>query len=985
MSETHLRGQGEWSSSDGSECKLWKGVEGGVVWSGVSEGYKGKAKEGCAILVSKRVIEGVSEWGMIGSRIVWVKGKIGLVKYAWVCVYAPVNKSTKGGKKEMDVFWEEVSECVKKFEPERKIIVMGDMNAKVGEEEIEGVVGKWGVAGVNENGEYLVNICAERGLFLANTCFEHKMIHRYTWRRMQGEVEQKGLIDYVAVDERIRRDVMDAKVVRGMFQDSDHYAVMARIRLKEKWEFRERRDSIKKTRNEKLREEIAKEEYEKRFTEALSKLSEEERIHFGRGAKVLRETAEKVVGWRTVRVGGGKGGDAWWSEEIRKAVGEKRKAYEKKQEQNVPEYVKRERESEYKELKKKAKKEVNKARKKKDEEFGTKMGRTFKEDRKMFFEEVRKVRGGRKTICFRIKNKEGRLLRDIEEICNRWKEYHEEMSEDREGGRAIVSCLGMKGGERKVGEQVNIKRREVRRAIKRLKCGKSPGVDGVTAEMLKAGGEAVVEWLTSICQRAWEEGEVPAEWVQAIIVPIYKGKGCKTECTNYRGISLLSIPGKVYGRVLIERVKEITEGRICGEQGAFMKGKGCIDQIFTVKGVAEKYIAKGKKLYAAFMDLEKAYDKVEWEGMWNVLRIYGVGGQLLDGIKAFYKGANACVRIKGKLSDCFQIKRGVRQGCVMSPWLFNIYMDGVIREMKARVMERGVELIHEERAWHMTTSLFADDTVLLAGSERELQQVVEEFNRVCMRRKLKVNVGKSKVMVFERGKSEVIDFGRPYRIGRIQEEECYITMNGERLEEVSEFKYLGTVLSKYGDMEKEVKERVMQGKRVDGTLESIMRNKKVGLNVKKGLRDSIVLPTLTYGSETWTWNTEQQSKVRAVEMNYLRRACGVSRVDRERNEDIYARFGMSEKGVGVNCGVVEWVKRNTLRWFGHVERMEGGICKKVYESEVSGPGVRGRPPVKWLSRVEEYMKERNVRGLNAGRELCRDRDRWRRLCRGHPP
>ena len=88
------------------------------------------------------------------------------------------------------------------------------------------------------------------------------------------------------------------------------------------------------------------------------------------------------------------------------------------------------------------------------------------------------------------------------------------------------------------------------------------------------------------------------------------------------------------------------------------------------------------------MDLEKAYDRVDW----NALKIYGVEGQLLDGIKAFYKEASACVRVNGEMSESFDIRVGVRQGCVMSPWWFNIFMDSVRRKMKAKVGKVGARM-----------------------------------------------------------------------------------------------------------------------------------------------------------------------------------------------------------------------------------------------------------------------------------------------------
>ncbi len=211
-----------------------------------------------------------------------------------------------------------------------------------------------------------------------------------------------------------------------------------------------------------------------------------------------------------------------------------------------------------------------------------------------------------------------------------------------------------------------------------------------------------------------------------------------------RGISLLSIPRKVYGKVIMERVQRLTEEKISEEQGGFRKGRRCVDQIFSFRMVVEKILAKGKKLYAAFMDLEKAYDRVNWLALWNVLKMYGVGGKLLSAIKSFYEEASACVKISGETSEHSEVKMGLRQGCVMSPWLFNIYMDGVMKEVKGKVGEVGVRMYDEGRKWGLNSILFADDTVLIAASESDLQNLVYVFDSVRKRRKLEVNVNKIK-------------------------------------------------------------------------------------------------------------------------------------------------------------------------------------------------------------------------------------------------
>ncbi len=143
-------------------------------------------------------------------------------------------KKERKARWKLEKFWEDLGQLLKKFKNVRRVFLLGDMNARAGSTEIGGVVGKYGVDGVNGNGHYLVDSCAERGLFLTNTFFQHKMINRYTWVRGN----ERSLIDYIAVDNRLRREVEDAKVVRGLFSGLDNFAVVAKVRMRDRWEFR---------------------------------------------------------------------------------------------------------------------------------------------------------------------------------------------------------------------------------------------------------------------------------------------------------------------------------------------------------------------------------------------------------------------------------------------------------------------------------------------------------------------------------------------------------------------------------------------------------------------------------------------------------------------------------------------------------------------------------------------------------------------------
>ncbi len=163
-----------------------------------------------------------------------------------------------------------------------------------------------------------------------------------------------------------------------------------------------------------------------------------------------------------------------------------------------------------------------------------------------------------------------------------------------------------------------------------------------------------------------------------------------------------------------------------------------------------------------------------------------------------------------------------------------------------------------------------------------------------------------------------MDFVRPYRVGTESEKECKIILNGEEMEKVNEFKYLGSAMCKHGGTG-ETRERALQGRKVVGSLGRILNGRSVSMEVKRDLRNAVLVPTLTCASKTWAWNESQRSRVQAVEMSYLRSVCGVGRTDGMSNESVYECFGTCYMGEGKKRRVVEKVKQQTLKWFGHME------------------------------------------------------------------
>ena len=945
MSETKLRGKGERSFGK---------VVGRV--SGVSESERW-AREGVGIIVGEEWKGCVKEWKEISSRLMYVRMIVGESKYVIVGAYGPGSERKKD---ERESFWFDLGELVGSFESDEIVCVLGDLNARVGNVKVQGVIGDYGVPGMNESGEWMVDWCMQHEMTVCNTLFKKRDVHKYTWvRKVRGEIAESALMDYMCISGKYKARVTDVNVLRAAGDvQSDHHLVVCKVKVKRGRAPPPPRGEVREVvKVERLKNDGCKEEFE-------SGLKEEWLVHKERVVGSVEEEwmafknavtrcASGACGMKRLSKRGIRKGSEWWNEEVESLVRYKKDMYKRWLQNKCNETYER-----YKVVRNEVKRAVRRAKKEADVRWGEKLVEDFSSNKKMFWREVKRTRKGPEVKEECVKDRNGQVLSESEEVCERWREYFDGLLNVSESGQAEITARP--GMNVRIFEKANadVSVSEVLGAVSRLKGGKASGLDEVKAEYLKSGGYVCAEWMVRLLNVCLSSGSVPSEWKIGCIVPLYKGKGDRLECKNNRGISLLSIPGKVYGRILIERVIENSEGQVGEEQSGFRKGRSCADQIFVLRQVCEKMKEKKRKVWVAFMDLEKAYDRVDREAMWQVMRIYGIGGKVLRGIMSFYDEARACVRVGNKVSESFEVKMGLRQGCVMSPWLFNMYMDGVVREVYSRVDGMGVKMRGEgDREWMLSQLLFADDTALVAESAEQLQCLVREFGRVCERRKLRVNVDKSKVMcVGENVEPSLLN----------------ITLNGERMEVVNSFKYLGSCFSSDGGVKEDVSMRVGEGMKTFGAMKNMWKSRSLNVEVKRELYERIVVPTVMYGSETWGMKVEERNKLDVAEMKCLRSMCGVTRMDRVRNEVVRERVGVPER-------LSERVDRKVLKWFGHVERMGNErLTKRVYVSEVEGERGRGRPPFRWRDGVRRACAEREI-GLEEARGLCLDRDAWRSM------
>ena len=330
---------------------------------------------------------------------------------------------------------------------------------------------------------------------------------------------------------------------------------------------------------------------------------------------------------------------------------------------------------------------------------------------------------------------------------------------------------------------------EVATAIEGIKSGKAAGEDEIRPEMLKAlTGEGIL-WLMRVCQIRWKLGKTPRDWQTGMIIPILK-KGDRKQCTNYREISLLSLPGKVYTKCLERKYREIVESKLEDGQRGFRSGRSTTDQIFILKQIFEKCWEYGKCFFACFVGLEKANDRVPRDKLWKVLQEYGVDGQLLRAIKSFYCRSEVCVRVNGKQSNPFHVGVGLRQGCVLSPLLFIVYMNWIDKCSQA-----------DECATigycKISRLLFADDLVLLSSTESGLQRALNSFADACNTAGMKISTAKTELLHLSRNPDQ-----------------CVLQVNGATLKQVEKFKYLGVAFTSDGRQDEELDTRIGKARAV---------------------------------------------------------------------------------------------------------------------------------------------------------------------------
>lgn len=376
---------------------------------------------------------------------------------------------------------------------------------------------------------------------------------------------------------------------------------------------------------------------------------------------------------------------------------------------------------------------------------------------------------------------------------------------------------------------------EVYDLSKRLKNNKASANDSVTNEIIKSSVGILASYFVKLFNMVLSSGVFPRAWSEGFIVPLHKS-GCKAETSNYRGICISSCLGKFFTLILNNRLtlflKENNTLNRC--QIGFRPGFRTSDHLLVLKTLIDSYKSRHKPLFACFIDFRKAYDSVWREGLFFKLIKYGCSRKFISILLSMYSSTKAAVKLEQGITSFFQSHIGVKQGCNLSPMLFNIFIND-IPDLFSTICDP-VKLGDTK----LNCLLYADDLVLLSESESGLQCCLRKLEQYTQKWRLKVNLKKSKILIF----------------GTQSQRRMYLTskwfMGKDQLDCVDEYTYLGITLHFGGKFKLALKTLYSKALRAyNGLLKGMSNIENVPVKVLLKLFSSVIVPILLYGCEIW--------------------------------------------------------------------------------------------------------------------------------------
>ncbi|OIR56586.1 MAG: uncharacterized protein A8A55_2666 [Amphiamblys sp. WSBS2006] len=376
---------------------------------------------------------------------------------------------------------------------------------------------------------------------------------------------------------------------------------------------------------------------------------------------------------------------------------------------------------------------------------------------------------------------------------------------------------------------------EVLCTMAQMRNGKAPGLDGLPLELVKPLRYEVnplTVCLWKALNHHWITGTAPRAWKEAMVVPIFK-KGSPTDPSNYRGIALTSALAKVMMRILAKRLSAFLKKNdmLSQEQAGFREREEAVIQAAALLETCTRRLGRGMDTHLVFLDFKKAYDTVPQQGLFEKMQVrYGISrdSRLSSFLASLYEGSGIRIRVNGVISERITTSRGLRQGCPLSPILFNMYIDDLLDGTRGR----GATVPRTKKK--VSGLLYADDAVLLADNRTDLVDTLKKATSWAKKWGMELNIEKC---------GEMLISPNPTR----HEDSDNLEIQNQPIPKTESYTYLGVEISK--DLRPssiEEARRLKAGKAL-GSMTRLLKNPTIPLKLKALAIQNGLIPASTYG------------------------------------------------------------------------------------------------------------------------------------------
>jgi exonuclease III len=878
-------------------------------------------KSGVILLVADHLAVATSRVQSDFANQLWIRvtGTEGRRDLYVCCAYLPQETAPKADR---DAAFEALEAAAAGFAALGDVALLGDLNAKLltarGEVE-ERYIGKYGEQGARTgNGALLYGVMFRVGLVsLLGRSRPPAAVQEvsgadYWWSRRDKTSGARHLIDFVLATEGLLGPKAKAWVDYTHLR-SDHHLVGAEVSCPRKViRRRGRKAQRRRFRTEEMIQKSSKAEDVKSASDArvryeASLVTEFEGFNASQVAKGscacdaacacpgvedfvkrMHAACETAVG--SVQVGR-KFSRSWWDDEVKIAVAARRRAHEEFLKAAEDEEKAAELWTVFAKLRRACAKLVTQKKKADWVRLMEQIEDAHKRDQKKLWQLVgRFIPSGKRATMEPMRRQDGTMARTEEEIVETWAEHQESLGAPKV--HALEDVLFAARTRAQVEDLKKLSKRvkptytdraftedEVKEGVEALGYHKASTSDGTTNPMFKCGGDTMLARLCELFNFLRAKELMYIGWQESSVVNLFK-EGDRADPGNYRGIALISCLGKLYLSLWARRLSEHAESTLAEGQGGFRRYRSTVDQALSLHEVLRRRKREGKTSFLCFIDFRKAFDTVWHDGLWKALWSSGVKGKAWRVVRSLYTSMRASVRLGDKESRKVSMHQGVRQGCPLSPTLFNYFINALAKALQASGFGAKIEGLD------VGSLLYADDVVLVAESAEALQGLIDVVDSFCRRWHMDINLNKSEVMVVGKRPSRCSACARapapapapvpvplPAHMPTpvpVPARACSLcspwVCRGETLKVVSEYKYLGIWFTSDLLWTVHINKMVFKARKTTAGLGGVFSNSRIPARAKSLIWLSTARPQMEHGGEVWKANTAQAARLESVQV-----------------------------------------------------------------------------------------------------------------------